>query len=119
MPKSRRSPTCAWLMRAGIFRSPNELRRIVPAAVAPAGLAAAALTTGLAAADRPSDADCGDTGGFGDGEFECDDDVGGYGVREGEDDEANEMGDANDIGDAALDATEENVGENAAGSVSK
>jgi hypothetical protein len=74
MPKSRRNPTCAWLMRAGIFKSPSELRRIVPVPAAPKGLLAApaaAVTTGWAAADRPSDADCGDTGGFGDGEVEC------------------------------------------------
>lgn len=49
MPKSRRNPTCAWLMRAGIFKSPSELRRIVPVPVAPKGLLAApaaAVTTG-------------------------------------------------------------------------
>jgi hypothetical protein len=83
------------------------------------GLAAAtaAVTTGLIAAERPNDADCGDTGGFGDGELECEflggDDAAEYGVSEGEEEDAMEIGDAS----PGLDDME-NVGENAPGSAS-
>lgn len=113
IPKSRRSPTCAWLILAGILRSPNELRRIVPAPPWPAGLAAAAAltATGLFAAVRPNDADCGVTGSFGFDEFEAAGglDGAGYGVSEGDDEEASEIGEAREI-EAELEGGENVVG---------
>lgn len=96
-----------------------------PTPPAPAGLATAALTAGLITADRPSDAELGDSGGLGDGEVECPwcevcaevDVLPGYGVKEGVDEDAMEIGDASPT-DAGLEARE-NVGENAVDSASR
>ena len=59
MVKSRFKPTCAWLIRAGIFRSPSEFRR------GTAALLGTSRSLGTCAV-RPRDAVCtGDIDGFG------------------------------------------------------
>ena len=49
MPKSLFNPTCAWLILAGIFRSPREFLR-------------GTMPVGGGSVARPSEADCGELG---------------------------------------------------------